>query len=775
MAASGNLLKIRLGGGSAIQALTTAWVDAVEDKGQAVSNTQRTLVNALFRGLQGALETGTIPTRFVDIRLAAVESADAAYTTLVRLVTPTPHGADDPAFITWKGVNGNGSDQYDDWGIAPSGYSSVIAADNVFIYARAQTNVAELKARMGARNNAIRLITLYPRTSGNQVTGNLAGTAVTGPTITNEKQMIGLQRSGSTYKAAVAGVFTTISAPVTPGADLPTVNIFLGANNSNGTPADFRSGISAYEVWMSSVTDAELAAINTAFETYLAAAALLVDPDIWISSVNYGGIPIGNDSNAGTEAAPILTAGMAFLRAGADADLHFNGNPAAAPIYNSTQALSITDPMTVSAINALGAILAGHGTGSAPAIPISLTGGGTVTFNDLIIDPSENDSGPGRSAITIDAQPEFDVVLNRCQLQGQTSLGYLITESASDFNLNLTLTDCVLIGGDAPGNIDLREMSAGSITIDGGSSLMTACNGQGAGPIQVIANASGVTGSITDHDIDLTLDAGFSGAQSFCVALYNMPSVIANCTLSVDSPFVGSLPNSHVCSISQGRIGDADAQSISNSRMSSLVITTNAYGGSFLRMGDDDSLRALAEDCEIANITGTGDANFAANGGHCIWPVNTNRPWVHDFEINIGGIGLVDKSNWDGVFETFTVRRMTSSYILNKAALRSVYRNFFVYAYSGYGGSGVLYSVGDNNDTGVYGSGTFVNGWFENLGLSSWVLVNIGSGGFGYDFQNCTFKLTSGTMAASPFVLDGVSKTKAQFLALFPTCTCIGF
>lgn len=764
MASSGNLLKLRLGR-SAIQAATTAWVDAVLAAGSTVSPTQRSLINQFFRSVNDA---GVLALAD-DMWMRCTENATQASISLLDFRTVT--GVNSPAFIKWRGVAYNGIDQYDDSGFIPSVHAVQMTGTSMRVAVREQTNAASLAAAVGSYRDAVRNTDLYPRTGISQIAADLSSTIVTGPANTDSRRLIGAQRESTTYTFDVAGIDVGTASPATPGSSLSTVTTFFGARNVNGTPDGFRLSISAFVYMGAPLSAAQKLALSDAVETYLAAALALVDLNVYVSSVNYGGIPVGSDSNAGTSAAPLLTISRGLFGLPPVGTLHLNGNPAAPPTYAATSEILLSEAGTIEAINSRGATIAGYGT--TRIMQIGPTAGETVTLNKAIFDGTLNTVGAATYGIELLTQTvPYAVALSDAQLQGQAATGYLIRNTTNDLAVDLTLTDCELIGGNTRGNIDLRALKGtSSLTVVGGTSLITNANNSGYGAIIFSANEAGATASMTNHDVDVTVDAAFVGTTAYGCVFTNVPTVIDGGTFNLTSPNVGSAPNGYPLAVSQGRITDTYQLPIDGSVIRNAVATNTCYGGALFRLGDDNADKTLAADCEIYSCTGEGDANFAAAGGHSLWIVNCTRPRLGRLgavEANIGGIGLVDKSNVDGIFENFTIRRHTSSYILNKASINSIYRDFFVYAYAGYAGSGINYSVGDNNDLGVYGTGSFTNGRFENVSAVNFRFINVDVG-FGFSITGCHFEQTGGSLNAAPFVTPlGSFATFAAFNAVYP-------
>lgn len=220
-----------------LDAAAVAWTVAVAGNGGTVSAGRAVLVSALVAALKASGAWSQID----DLWLLTAEGAAQALTSLKqgRLAT----AVNSPTFTTDQGYAFDGATSYIDTGFVPSSHAVAMTGASMSIGAYERTNVGATTYAIGDANGTNQNLRLVPRSSGNQYVASLdsASTNV-GSGITDSRGLTVANRTagGAFGVSRNGGAFTTFT-PGTNATVLPTLGIYIGAQNLNAAAANFRA------------------------------------------------------------------------------------------------------------------------------------------------------------------------------------------------------------------------------------------------------------------------------------------------------------------------------------------------------------------------------------------------------------------------------------------------------------------------------------------------------------------------------------------------------
>ncbi len=208
-----------------------------------------------------------------------------------------------------------------------------------------------------------------------------------------------------------------------------------------------------------------------------------VPSNVYISGVSANGIGIGDNANPCTQALPCLTWDKAVATVPSGGTIWLNG----AAVYKSATATTITKPMTVRGVVPGESILAGVGT--TQSLLVALTGGGSATVRDVIIDPSQNTGGTASGCVTLTAQSTtYGFTLQNVTFRNWGSL--ICIAAPANLKANVLVASSTFTGGDVRGAIDIRTFIAGGFEIRDSTVTITNQNTAGFGGVVIHGAAS---------------------------------------------------------------------------------------------------------------------------------------------------------------------------------------------------------------------------------------------------------------------------------------------
>lgn len=224
----------------------TSWISQVVTNGGAVSAYQAYYVNQLVTTLKNASLWNSVD----DVWLFASGNTAQALTSLkgLRLATTV----NSPTFTAKQGYTTNGTSSYIDTGFkfstmasnfSLSGSSAAIATYDV-------VNVNTNTYSTGTRDlSSSSFIGIYPRTGGSNYRCAVGSTdtnpenfVAAGGTIDSRGYTVCAKTAGPTFTVWKNGVAIGTYTPTTVNNTPAASNLYVGAEDSNGTAANFRAG-----------------------------------------------------------------------------------------------------------------------------------------------------------------------------------------------------------------------------------------------------------------------------------------------------------------------------------------------------------------------------------------------------------------------------------------------------------------------------------------------------------------------------------------------------
>lgn len=495
-------------------------------------------------------------------------------------------------------------------------------------------------------------------------------------------------------------------------------------------------------------------------------------PQIHVSNVSYGGIPVGNDSTGdGSLATPYLTIDKAQQQVVPGAQIMLNGDPLAPSTYIVTSLVVGTYTIQAETGRAYGAKVAG--TGTTQAILAILDN--HLTLADVWLDPSQNTSGPGAAGIIVptnlQAASRMSITLTRVKCTGWTT--YCLNANGTT-RAQITITDSIFTGGQVDGAIFVSTMASGSsFSRTGGSCTLTAQKTTTVGGCTVAIGASGTTAtaSISGVTDNMTLDSTLVGAGTHYVTrFHDLPGA----TISSSTFNCLGAPGTRTCALAYISHTSNDISGASIAHITGSNQTNGGYGcgtGNESYNGASPSVTVNITDC---NVTGN---STSGNGGlHCIFMgANTQNGTADGGTLTSCGIPLVNKLGSGNTFKNFTIAGWYGTALLVKGATNAAMTDNAATQTIAVSG-GVGWYVEDD-DGGVHSTGaTLARNSITNSGGTSFTYGKLDPSNT-FTAANDNYTFTSGTNATNVFTIAGSNYTTcaAYAAANEPTATCVGF
>ena len=489
-----------------------------------------------------------------------------------------------------------------------------------------------------------------------------------------------------------------------------------------------------------------LAAI-TLFVTVSATNYFLGFPNrtlVYVSSVNYGGVPAGNDvTGTGTASNPYESCDAGLSAAASNnATVRFNGNPSSPTLYRCS--LGIAKGLTVEAVNTLGAKLAG--TTVTAALNISVSNGETVTIRNLIIAPDENLAGPAAYALFL-ATPTTRWTLNLTGniIQNWTDTGVKLagTNAKLDFNsTSNTYTTTTANNGVNIGSLHTGDFRSTDDTI-----VIT--NQQAAnigGNLNVVATQpTGVTAIVTRLNSSMTVDPSLPAVQQhFGNRILGVPNAVFDGgTQSCDV----SNPSTHQC-VTTGFQRSATL-SVSGSVIRNVTCSihvANNSGGCLENSTDSVWTDRSLSDGVIIEDNIVQDLGDPSGTTHTIGMFVSQNSIVRRNTFIGGALCAVMKSNVDLLVHQNTLSDCGSKYLYDKGSHGTTFSSNVVNITTGFPGTGITCgtNAGGGYDFDDCSGGTSSANTLNYNGAINAVLVSVGSGQ-SMTFANNVYNYNSGT------------------------------
>lgn len=508
--------------------------------------------------------------------------------------------------------------------------------------------------------------------------------------------------------------------------------------------------------------DTAPADVPNAYDGYLAANR------IYVSSVAYGGIPVGNDTTgAGTAVAPYLTIDKAYTVAAASGKaILLNGNPAAPTDYRHATFLTAAKEILIDSVAPYGASISSTTTTTRV---IHATVLGTLALGRVTIDG--RGVTPAIFTVPVGATP------TTLRLRGTKFIGFTqsITNPSTLAKLVLDASDCIST---------VTDVQAGGFygfSIDVGSAItVTNCTfnitSQTAerGAVQFRGNAAGMTANVSGNTISISIKPGLAGSGSHSgVVLYNFGSTVTGNTINVSGNVAGH--NGFGVIVSPDPVGTA--YPVTGSLIADNAITATTNGGIGVQLGQD--VQGTGADAVVSAgcvVTRNSVASNPAGQAGSYHGILVGSPGISGASVSRNsvvttGLALVDKVSTNTVWESNVTVDASGSHFRIKGAQGATFRhNTAIEKLAGYAGKMVQVTNNDvptvTNTSGaaftansLYASGLAASGTMTS-GETSQVITYLKNNYYGF----------SG--AVSPFRTLGVNYASlAAWQAVVPTAT----
>lgn len=239
--------------------------------GQTVSSTTAKKIDNLVTMLKDSLQIANLSNVFDVIYIMANETEALGLRNLVKRSHDATQSATPTTFTQWQGFAGNGSSSYLNTGFKESqGINYNISNYNIMMGAYLRSGSYGTLAIMGARGSKYNLI-YNTSIDGISYYGN-ANSALTSaigavqyPKMQSAGRENNTQASVST-KNSTLNHYTTNTLNFEASAD---VNIYLLANNNNGTPAAYSDAQISFAYFSRFLTSVEIRKIFNCFKYYM--------------------------------------------------------------------------------------------------------------------------------------------------------------------------------------------------------------------------------------------------------------------------------------------------------------------------------------------------------------------------------------------------------------------------------------------------------------------------------------------------------------------------
>lgn len=479
---------------------------------------------------------------------------------------------------------------------------------------------------------------------------------------------------------------------------------------------------------------------------YLERTVLPATGTIYVSSIAFGGIAIGDDTNGnGTLSKPYLTVDKAVTSGSEGNTIALNGNPASPTDYRHATFINLTKGYSFQPVFSYGAIISSTSTGNR-VIACSLATGQTATFGKLTVD--------GRNVCTTcittpDQSSTYTLNIVGTKLLNFTQYGCFSNGSATKANINYT--NAIIASSNCRDGIRHLVHTAGAINISGTSVTLTSQNLANNGGILIETLTAGVTVSIDSTSVAITLDSSLTGAGThFGMFVYNTPNV----AITNSSTHISGTPGSRAAiGIQISTSSDVSELDCSNAVIRNCQSTNLTNGGRLFAFGTDTQTYGLQTGSLIEDCTGVGSATFQAGGGHGIFTSNQTTAVVRRNKISYADLGIIDKLSTGGYFYSNIAYNCTQYYYLMKGSTNCTMKHNTSVSTSPYLGIHFKAIVGDDVGLTATTGGIYSGNLSYNDSTSNGVYVIVDTG------QTCTFSkndyFSASAAATNPWQYQG--------------------
>ncbi|MER9829158.1 SGNH/GDSL hydrolase family protein [Mesorhizobium sp. M0134] len=219
--------------------------------------------------------------------------------------TLTPINA--PTFTADQGYAGNGTTSYLKTGFIPSTNGAYIALNNAHLAVFNRTERAGAAGYLVGASGGGGNLAIAPRDATNLLQSLiLDSSSATSKANTSHGLIVGVRDSSSSNQLYRDGVSRTVIQVA--GTALVNREIYIGANNNNGSPAGLTTDQCAFACVGGKLTVADVIALNNAVYDYLIEVGAATAPSLVVCDGN--SLTFGTNSTAGTGDYPYVLSGL---------------------------------------------------------------------------------------------------------------------------------------------------------------------------------------------------------------------------------------------------------------------------------------------------------------------------------------------------------------------------------------------------------------------------------------------------------------------------------
>jgi hypothetical protein len=234
----------------------------------APTGARKTLINNLIRSLKQAGIWSKLDAFYV---MAAADAQAAQRNWIADAYNLTPTNS--PTFTADQGYQGNGTSSYLATGFTPSSAPSPkLVQNSASLGVWSRTNIAQDSTDIGAKGSGTQDCTILIRTAGGLFLNRVDVSAGNGNNPANGSSLglfVGVRSDATTLSNYANGSLLT-SGTVASNV-VATLAFNIGARNDNGTFGSYSTKQYASAFYGAALTAADVAALNTALNTYLTA------------------------------------------------------------------------------------------------------------------------------------------------------------------------------------------------------------------------------------------------------------------------------------------------------------------------------------------------------------------------------------------------------------------------------------------------------------------------------------------------------------------------
>lgn len=504
------------------------------------------------------------------------------------------------------------------------------------------------------------------------------------------------------------------------------------------------------------------------------ALPIVLPSQVYVSSVNCGGIPVGDDLNGnGSMSSPFATPRRGAGAVAPGGAVLLNGCNGSPGFYTYTGTVNASQTWT--AINTGYAVVSG--TDATRALLVGANGI-TFTLNGVVVDPSLNTGGAaprGIELVQLSGSNIFTLALNNVTVQNFSLYGIYAPSGPANLNIvanNLTLT---MTSGTSNSGFYLPNMSIlSSVSVTGGSCNQSAVITSAFGCVFINVPNAGARPSCTfsNFSTNVTTDPSLNSVSNINYGI-RLQDCLGTITGGTHFGSTGGVHAFENLAIQQTSFG------ISGSSINHVQMQNTGQHGLFCILGvDSPGDKTLAVGVTINDCSN--DQMGASSTVEGIVMGSVTNGLIENTKLiggNVLSTGYGCKDSLDCTYQNNYVQDVTCCYEIHKGNTGTVSKGNTAKSVLS-GATGALLQITVNSDTGLPDTGAQIGpNLYWNAGGTGVTFLNQ-QATTTPTFLGNTYTLTPpGTNAANVFQAGGVNYTTCPSFtaALDVTGVCNGF